>query len=1633
MSLWSRYTDPKPWQVVLRSSDAFQSLDWEPINYGNSTAVWYSTLMIPAYLAAASALLLLLHLITLSKPVKKIWSRFLPLSKTEEEPSLLFDEPAIADGFFSEAKVFISQHGGWVIFAYKFARFIGCLAFLGLSLATFILDEREEHATGANKLSKGKHRRPHPSDGYIPFSRAEWLQFALCMTAAYASILGLVSVTTKPRWSRLVSNHLATLLFAIFAVFAYRDLWPLITFHSLPKDFKEGGLMWAKVTILFLSSIVFPLVSPRQYVPVDPANPTDSPHPEQTSSWLSMILYIWLDPIVFKAYRVPHLSHEELPPLSDRDYSRNLKKKSFPHLDPFSGSRRRHIFFGLMKTFSVEYIVLSVMIVLQVLAKLAAPVGINQLLLYVETKGERAVVRPWFWISWLFLGPLIGSLAWQWYIYIATRALVHTEGILTQLVFEHALRIRMKAELPDDGKKSGDSTVPSTPDSASVAGSSTAAADESTDGSADETLQASAETISTSSTKKGKQKSQDVTEELDSSPKKHSSADNLVGKINNLVTTDLSNITDGRDFLMVALYMPLQVGTCIWFLYEILGWSAFAGLAVMFVLFPLPGYVAQRIQRVQVEKMQKTDARVQTVTETMNVLRMIKLFGWEEKLDARISEKREVELIWTWKTKILELVNNNLNYVIPLSTMMASYMTFTLIMGQNLTASKVFSSMTIFDILRDQLNMVFFSIPRFTQAKVSLDRVNSFLTDTELLDAHAQQDEDRVQLFVQSEEESDLIGFRDAVFAWSNESRGSLTPSKRKFRLRIDGEVYFQHGRINLVVGPTGSGKTSILMALLGEMHFTPSGPTSWFNLPRKGGVAYAAQESWVQNETIRTNILFGAPYDEIRYKKVLYQCALERDLTLFEAGDQTEVGEKGLTLSGGQKARITLARAIYSSANTLLLDDVLAALDVHTSKWIVDKCFAGDLVKDRTIILVTHNVAMASSIAHFVVSMGSNGRIVSHGSISEAIAKDDKLAAEMAKEQEVLAKEAQVVDSPEEPKAKSDGKLVMSEEIAEGHVSWPAFKLYLTGLGGNYPMTFWVAFLALMGLTDFANTVQTWFLGYWASQYEHHLPSEVNVKLYLFGYALLMLSGCLMYSVGYYMYYRGSMRASRTIHKKLVQSVLGTTLRWLDTTPTSRVITRCTQDIRAIDGPFAQGIGWVVELSLTMIVKLGAVVAMTPVFLVPGLFIGLLGGWIGRIYMKAQLSVKREMSNAKAPVLGHFGAAIAGLTSIRAYGAEEAFKEESLNRIDRYTKSGRMFYNLNRWVCVRIDIIGGGFSAVLAAYLVYGRGVHEASNIGFSLNMAVGFSSMILWWVRILNEVEVSGNSLERIDSYIKIEQEPKPTEGGQPPAYWPASGDLRVENLSARYSSDGPKVLQDLSFHIKSGERVGIVGRTGSGKSSLTLSLLRCIFTEGNVYYDGIPTSGINLNALRSNVTIIPQIPELLSGTLRQNLDLFDQHDDAVLYDALRAAGLFSVQDESEEARLTLDSAIASGGGNLSVGQRQILALARAMVRGSKLLILDEATSAIDYKTDSAIQSSLRNELNNVTQIIVAHRLQTIIDADKIMVLDAGKLVEFGSPLELLRNEQGMLRALVDESGDKEALYAAAHGRPLEEVERL
>ncbi|KAF9270617.1 hypothetical protein L218DRAFT_983085 [Marasmius fiardii PR-910] len=1560
---------------------------WSPVK----KSVFSNSLIFPAYLTVTSACLLFVHICLVFIHRRS--------QIAETEPS---ESPVRQAGVVSDIKEYVRVQGGFKIYAFRTARLLCSLILLALAVKTLVAHELSMDAV---KIAK-KHTHQ--------FTKRGWLEAAMCLTFLYTSFLGLISISATPQWCKVVIRHMNTVLFATFVVYFYRDIYPMATVSKKSQDLFEGWVLWLKIGLLGISSILVPLFIPRQYEPVDILNPS-TPSPEQTACLFSMLVYTYLDPLVFYAYQVPHLSWDKLPPLSDYDFARVLKEKSFKHLDIFSGApRTRHLAIGLLRVFRVEYTIMCLSIIVHVFTNFLGPIAMNRILRYMELGGQQdALVQPWVWILFLFVDPMLGSLSIQWYIFIATRTLVRVQAIITQLVFEHSLRIRVKAEPPDSPTETPKMYM-SPSDSRPISPSNDENESEGSatwDHSGQTTAQESSFTLQAG----------DDAERSKSKTSPSSDSSNLVGKINNLITTDLDNLVETRDFLFVLVYVPVQIAFGMVFLYIVLGWSALVGLAMMILTLPVPWIVARLVQKVQDQRMKRTDGRVQSVTETMNVLRMIKLFGWEKKIEARITAKRDDELIWIKRRLYLDLLNGSFNKynILSLRDQRIKILTefnSTLVMKKELNASTVFSSMTVLEMLRTQLHVVFDIMTATIAGKVSLDRISKFLKHTELLDTY----ENKNAGFSIPEDRSHDIGFRNSLFTWSRNVDGTLTPSKRRFVLKIDDELIFKKGCINLIFGETGSGKTSLLMALLSEMCFIPCGTDSWYNLPRDHGIAYAAQESWVQNETIRDNIVFGSEHDEERYKKVIYQCGLERDLSLFEAGDATEVGEKGLTLSGGQKARITLARAIYSKAAIILLDDVLAALDVHTSKWIVEKCLKGDLVKGRTIILVTHNVALTRPIAGFVVSL-KDGCIVSQGTMADALEHSIALQEEESKDKETSDKSEEEVDpKPFEPsKLATNKKLIVAEEIEEGHVSWSALKVYFAGMGT------WKFFASVIGaflLVMLTDTCQTWFLGYWASQYENHDPSEVSVFWHLSMYSGLLFTNVVLYCTGFFIFVLGAIRAARTVHNQLIHSLLGTTLRWLDTTPVSRVITRCTQDIRVVDGPIATSLRSVGELTILLIVKFFVVVFVVPFFIPLGVFVIVVGLICGQIYMKAQLSVKREMSNARAPVLGHVGAAIAGLTSIRAYGVEERFIHESLKRIDKYSRAARTFFNLNRWICIRMDLLGGSFTTGLAAYLVYSRGL-SAANTGFSLNMAVGFSMHILWWVRQLNDFEVQGKSLERIQGYIKIEQEPQATLDGEPPAYWPASGELRVESLSAKYSLDGPRVLHDLSFVIRSGERVGVVGRTGSGKSSLTLSLLRCIFTEGKVYYDGIPTDSINLESLRTSITIIPQMPELLSGTLRQNLDPFDQYDDATLHNALRAAGLYSLQSTEDEGRLTLDSAISNGGDNLSVGQRQILALARALVRGSKLLILDEATSAIDYETDSIIQNSLRKELPaDVTLITVAHRLQTIMDADKILVLDAGRIVEFDTPEALLKQEDGTLRALVDESNDRATLYEMA-----------
>ncbi|KAG9314718.1 hypothetical protein JVU11DRAFT_5527 [Chiua virens] len=1434
----------------------------------------------------------------------------------------------------------------------------------------------------------------------------------LYIAITYGMLLTFLSVSGLDFGSTgQLARHADMVFLGAFGAVAYHDLWPFFVYQEPAHQLDLYSAVEAG--LLGVLGIVIPLTSPREYRITDDTPPFKEPHPEQTASLQSLLLYSWLDPLISTAYKTQHLSPDALFPLADYDHVDGLVARNVSYLETCgTGS---HIFWGLAKAFSSEYAALVLIVLIKVVVNLASPFALEQFLRYLETQGKGATIQPMVWIALLLLGPTLYSILHQWSTFVLSRVAVRTEALLADLVFKHALRIRLQGDEDND--------VPS--------------------------------------------------DENDSGHKA-----NLIGTINNHLTTDLTNITAAKELLPVVVGVPLQISLCIAFLYRTLGWSALVGAAAMMCLVPVPGYVGSLFQGVEVEKMKITDARVQLVSETMNVLRMIKLFGWERKINGKIQDQRAEELVLIRKRSLLQLLNNLVNFLIPLANILITYSVYTLVARQKLTAFIVFSSIPVMDILQFQLHSVSESIPRFIQAKVALDRINTFLSNDDTVYEVAEIDHNIAHPEDDNDATLDTIGISHATFSWTRSESGTGTPRTRskRFTLRVHDDLVFQQGTLNLVTGPTGSGKTSLLMALLGEMHYYPSGPSSWCNLPRHLGVAYAPQESWILNQTIRDNILFGSDYDQGRYTEVLSQCALETDLALLEHGDFTEVGERGVTLSGGQKARITLARAIYSSAQILLLDDVFAALDVHTSQWIVEHCFRGKLMMGRTIIMTTHHVSLFRDIPRYVVTLAKDGQVQSHELLQTNTGEDTDVT-DIGPDKEVDVDGVPSTSDSASTLEKNvssiaEGRtLTAAEEIAEGHVGWPAVLLYLLGWGGRTPTLTWSLFVFFVFATYMSLAAQSWYLGHWTQQYQESPVVDVGYNIVIF--SLIILNTLIMYSLSYILNLLGSLRASKVIHDRLVQRILGVTFRWLDTTPVARVITRCTQDIGTVDGMFAISLSNLVELTIRMITSLAVVVYMAPPFALFGLLTALVGGWCGQMYMKAELSVKREMSNAKAPLLAHLDTVLVGLgkslrhlrtntslsrirlqSLVRAFGAQRAFIKEYHSRIDQlyqdrayflcpqlvnrsYRRVACPLIMLYSWVSVRLEMLGALFSASLAAYLMYAPNKINPSNVGFSMDLAVGFSAAILWWITTFNDTEIHGNSLERIASYMDVEQETESISKASLPAYWPASGDLRVETFrrDIRMTVPTPSITcpSTSAPESESGSLAALeVARPRSPFLSCAVfpPKATCIMTASSrpPYRSRhcVRVSRSSPSLLISSTARFVKISiRLTSWTMRFSMTPFDPPVSPSCRTWTRAPRNHDDGSDNTVNRLTLDTPVTTGGANLSVGQRQIVALARAMVRESKLLILDEATSAIDHKTDAVIQRSLR-ELKGVTQLVIAHRLQSVMDADRIMVLDAGRIVELDTPGHLLQQEKSIFRILVYASKDKDGLLSMVKDSP-------
>ncbi|KAJ2658560.1 hypothetical protein IWW48_003965 [Coemansia sp. RSA 1200] len=1283
------------------------------------------------------------------------------------------------------------------------------------------------------------------------------------------------------------------------------------------------------------------------------------------------------------------------------------------------------------------------------------------------------------------------------------------------------------------------------------------------------------------------------------------------GKIMNLLTADFQRVVEVSTCLDRVYAMPLTLALGMWYMYRVLGASALYGMSVAAVYVPLTRIMYRYLTRLENATTALSDDRISAISEVLHGIMAVKLFGWESGFSANIDKKREQQLQSQWRVYLFMTLIHSIALVGPMLILIVMFAVYVIVLGNSMTAEIAFTTISVFQVIRLVLERMpgFFSWA--TNATVSLGRIDAYLQQPQV-----QALESRVVL---QSRESSVLGFESASLEWtvtplpvaknSNtiSSNATTTPalvsSTAATAVLSDDEetplldapvspspttlqtnnpqeedlvsfslenidVRFPLGGLSIVAGPTGSGKSSLLSALVGEMTLTKGRvllPTAnpWeivaenpkykdiLALSDEGlairDVAYVAQEAWLRNATIRENILFGEPYNRERYEEVLRVCALKPDLRILVAGDESEIGERGITLSGGQKQRVALARAVYSSRRILLIDDCLSAVDAHTGKHILMECLLNksQLMQGRTCILVTHHLSMCLPFANYLLIMhegrvalqgtpenlkrrGMLERIVAelesfkrvvksdgssdtenastknedgHGEIVSrrirtkaadlppvhSLAEFSRKSASTEKnlmkhindrksEDEYNAERMQIIaeqrrlDPTHNLMSALEGTLTQVEEREEGHVKFEVWQTYLSACGSE---SFWFTSILMLILWQAVVVMQDYWIRVWVASSSsssgansssstssnnavHELTEDAAPMYWLSVYiAIGLVSICIRVMLKYYTF-SGAISASRTIHRRLLGAVIHATPRFFHATPFGRIISRFSREMLSTDETTMDMLLWWASDIVAVISVFTIVMAVTPAFIFVAVLVVATYMSIGYYYLNASRELKRLESNSMTPLLSLFSELILGVATIRAFNTKHYYLKEAINQIKAQNRPFYMVWSALRWLTVRIDLASATVSFTCALCIIMSLDWIDPGLAGFALMYSLSFSERMMYVIRNFSDNELNMNAIERIMQYMDVAQEASlhSSTRHRPPPTWPESGSLHIKNLVVEYTPGVP-VLHSISLSVAHGEKIGIMGRTGAGKSSLAMALLRSIeATKGRIVLDGVNIAKIGLEDLRRNVTVILQDPVLFNGTIRFNLDPFNEHSDEVLWDALRRTHLVrehnapttgSTKPNASETsdnvgdgdggdgpilkRLSgifnsLDAEIKENGKNLSVGQRQLVAMARALVRRSKMIIMDEGTASIDFHWDDRLQQTIRGpEFANSTLLCIAHRLRTIIDYDRILVLDKGNVAEFDTPRRLLENRGGIFRNMCENSGEFEHLYAVAN----------
>lgn len=1217
-----------------------------------------------------------------------------------------------------------------------------------------------------------------------------------------------------------------------------------------------------------------------------------------------------------------------------------------------------------------------------------------------------------------------------------------------------------------------------------------------------------------------------------------------MGQITNLVSVDAQRLQELPNYLHALWYSPIQIGLALFFLWRQLGPASLGGVAVILCTIPLTKTVAQCMGQRQRVLMQAKDARVNLNSEVLSNMKVVKLQAWEEPFGQRILHLRSLELAQLWRYLVGYISTMMIWSFTPLLVSVATFATY-VSLGHELDVATALTSLALFAILRFPLIVFPQVINNCVEGLVAVNRIQSFLLAPQhepvprvdpLLDDDCDENQENDNKTGKTQPRNLMIRMDHVTATYSNPAKTNTTSAQTTKTTTTSTEssthtnggmdeeangllsttssvaspvlclqkVNFvvRPGELVAVVGGVGCGKSTLLNALLGEVH-TLDGTTF---LQENASLAYFAQTPFILNATIRDNILFGHVQDKVidedLYQRAIQSCALSHDLELFPDGDLTEIGEKGLNLSGGQKARIALARAVYHQANITLIDDALAAVDAHVAQQLFTEAIAGELLtssssshdkqqepkQQRCVVLVTnalqylrhasvdrivvlqHGMIVEQGtfqqlsqnpttfFAHFLRVMDETGVRVHSEPCSSIVPMDvgsttevnpipitaeaerlrrwsteqdieqlqddydlgDKRGSFVSDKAGESTSEANFSTSENRTTTQPVQKLMTEETRVVGTVSWKVYRTWITAAGG------WIApVFIIVGytLTQSASIASNWWLAYWsehateASQYDFLLIyCWINMTAIFFGFFRMLLVSTFF------------VRATRRLFEKMLTVVLHAPMSFYDTTPVGRLVNRFSKDIYTTDEKLLPTLQSYVATIFDVISTIVVISGVTPVFalcLVPMIMFYV---HEQKYFMITYRELKRLDSVYRSPIHALLGETLGGVSTIRAYSAEYTLLRRITKLLDTQQHAYYLTCAAQSWLAVRLEMIGTLIItfACLSAILQHwrnGADVSFAGLAGLAISYSLQVTQSLNWSARMASDMDANMVSVERIDEYTRLDNEAasRTPRDDALEGVWPSEGAIVFRGAQLRYRPGLPLVLKGLDISIPGGSKVGVVGRTGAGKSTLMVALMRIVeLSNGSIEIDGHDIRQIGLAMLRRNMAVIPQDPILFSGSVRTNLDPFDEYESAQLYATLHRVGLYTGGDSTTTKSSTsstaciqsLDDVVSEGGLNFSVGQRQLLVISRALLQGAKIVIMDEATAAVDAETDAAIQTVIRTELVQATCITVAHRIHTIMDSDLVLVMDDGRAKEFDSPSVLMQRPNGMFRSLVQAS---------------------